>query len=110
MVLSASTSGRGIKVVATASPGTLIHTAHATKLDRIYISVYNSHNATVELFLQWGGTVSPDDEVRQTIKFRSGEELAIAGRLLTGELVVRAYASVANVLVISGEIERATIE
>ena len=110
ILLSGSTSGRGIKIAATATPGTLLHTAHATKTDRIWLSVTNSHSATVEITIQWGGTTSPDDETRQTIKFRSGEELLIAGRLLTGGLVVRAFASVADKLIISGEVERITSE
>lgn len=110
LVLSGSTSGKGIKIVETASPGTLIHTAHATKLDRIFLSVYNSHTAAVVLTIQWGGTTSPEDDTKETINPKLGEILVIAGRLLTGGLVVRAHASVANVLVISGEVERATLE
>ena len=35
--LSGSTNGRLIKVVATATAGTLIHTAHATSLDKLFL-------------------------------------------------------------------------
>lgn len=108
-LLSGCTSGQAIKITTTASPGNTIHTAHATKTDRIYLSVYNSHSATVELFIQWGNTTS-GEEIRQTIKFRAGLELVVAGLPLTGGLVVKAYASIADKLLIFGEVERAALE
>jgi hypothetical protein len=109
-LLSGSAEGLGIKVAATSSPGTTLHTTSATKLERIWLSVYNSHTATVVLTIQWGGTTSPDHDIKQTINFRSGEILVVAGRLLTGARVIKAYASVADVLIISGEVEQVTIE
>ena len=110
LLLSGSTSGKAIKIAATASPGDLIHTAHATKLDKIFLSVYNSHTSSVVLTLQWGGTATPDDDIKETINFKSGEILVVAGRYLTGGLLVRAYVSVTNVLTIFGEVERVTLE
>lgn len=108
-ILSASTNGLSIKVAATSSPGTTIHTAHATSLDRIWLSVYNGHTDPVELTIQFGGTSSPDNDIKETIPAKSGEILVVAGRLLTNSLVVRAYAGTTNVLTISGEVERATV-
>ena len=35
--LSGGTDGKNIKVAATATAGTLLHTAHATALDRVWL-------------------------------------------------------------------------
>ena len=110
--LSGSTDGRGIKIAATSTPGTLLHTAvsGAGKLDRIYLHIYNSHTAGVAVTIQWGGTTSPDDEVKETIPFRSGLILVMPGLILRNGLELRAFAGTTNVLVAHGEVERATVE
>jgi hypothetical protein len=61
--LSASTDGRGIKVAATASPGTLIHTAldsiGAIEWDEIWLRATNTSGSPVQLTVQFGGTEQP---------------------------------------------------
>jgi hypothetical protein len=61
--LSGSTNGRQIKVVATASAGTLIHTAHATALDEIWLYAVNDTATDRLLTIQWGGTTATDDDI-----------------------------------------------
>ena len=114
--LSGSTDGRGIKVAATATAGTLLHTgsATATTYDEIWIDVYNSHSAAVDLTLEWGGVTDPDDLIRQTIPLAAGGSYigtvpVVEGKVLKGNatpLVVRAFASSANKIIAFGYVNR----
>jgi len=106
--LSGSTDGKGIKVVQTGTAGTTIHTAHATDLDEIWIYVFNSHTADVVLTLEWGGVSAPDDNIVANISFKEGLFLVVPGLLLTNSLVLKAFASIANVLTIHGFVNRIT--
>lgn len=102
--LSGSTNGKGIKVVATATLGTTIHTAVAgtSSLDEVYLYAYNGHTADVVLTLEWGEATVPDGNIIVTIPFKQGRFLIVDGRLLNNSLVITAFASVANVIVIDG--------
>jgi hypothetical protein len=102
--LSGSTDGRGIKVVATASSGTTIHTAttSTTDCDVVTIYAYNSSASAVNLTLQWGGTTSVDDDIKLSIPATSGLTLVVPDMVLRNSLVVRAYAGTANVITLHG--------
>ncbi len=102
--LSGSTNGKLIKVVATATPGTLIHTAVSgtTDLDEIWIYAVNTSNAKVNLTIEWGGVVSPDDLIEVGIQGGEGFVLVIPGAVLNNGKAIRAFASVANVINILG--------
>jgi hypothetical protein len=105
--LSGSTNGRQIKVVATASAGTLIHTAHATALDEIWLYAVNDTATDRLLTIQWGGTTATDDDIEFTVKAQNGLYLIVPGLLLTGGTIVRAYcAAAANAIQISGYVNR----
>lgn len=103
-LLSNSTNGKGIKVVAVATPGTAIHTAvnSTTALDEIWIYAFNSHTADVVLTIEWGEATAPDGNDVITIPSQAGRYLVIDGRLLNNNLIVKAFASVANVIIIDG--------
>lgn len=104
-VLSGSTNGRPIKVAATATAGTLIHTAHASALDEITLYATNTTTVDVPLTLEHGGVTSPDDLLKQTIP--AGETVLVApGLPLTGGVVLRAFAGTANVLNVVGYVNR----
>ena len=106
-ILSGSTNGRQIKVAATASAGTLIHTAHATALDEIWLYAVNDTATDRLLTIQWGGTTATDDDIEFTVKAQNGLYLIVPGLLLTGGTVVRAYcAAAANAIQISGYVNR----
>ena len=109
LLLSGSTNGLAILVAATVTPGDLIHTAHATAFDEIVIYAYNHHTATVGLTLEWGGT-GTGQLIKRTITFQTGASLEIPGFVLTGSLVVRAFASVASKVSIYGHVLRATTQ
>lgn len=106
--LSGGTTGKNIKVVATATAGTLIHTAHATSIDELWLWCANTDSADRKLTIEYGGVASPDDLVEVTIPFEDGPYLIIPGWTLTNSLVVRAFAATANVLVINGFVNRIT--
>lgn len=106
--LSGSTNGRNIEVAATATPGTLIHTATSTsgELDEIYIYATNTSSSDVKLTIEYGGTTSTDDLIEKTIPAEDGLRLVIPGLLLDGGVVVRAFAATTNVININGYVNR----
>jgi hypothetical protein len=105
--LSGSTDGKAIKVVQTATAGTTIHTAHATALDEIWLYAHNSSSGTVKLTLEFGGTGAPDDHIEINIGMEgTGLVLVSPGLLLTNSLVVKAFAATANVVTITGYVNR----
>lgn len=105
-LLSGSTNGRGVKVAATATPGTVIHTAHATSLDEVWLWCVNSDSSARKLTVEFGGTTSPDDLIEVSIPPESGLVLVSPGLTVTGGVVVRAFAATANVLVVTGYVNR----
>lgn len=107
---SASSDGRGVKVAATASPGTLIHTAlvnqAATEWDEVFIKAINTSGSPVKLTIEWGGTTAPDDLIEVTIPAESGLIEVVPGHVLQNGREVRAFAATADVLVLHGFINR----
>jgi hypothetical protein len=108
--LSGGTDGKPIKVVQTASTGTTIHTAHATALDEIWLWVTNTSGSAVTLTIEWGGVTSPDCLMvaAYSIPANSGMVQVVPGILLTNAILVTAFASSANVLLINGYVNRIT--
>lgn len=102
--LSGSTNGKGIKVVATATAGTTIHTAVSgtTSFDEVWLYAYNGHTADVVLTIEWGEATVPDGNIVLTIPLKQGRFLVADGRLINNSLVIRAFAATANVIVIDG--------
>ena len=104
--LSGSTDGKNIKVVATATAGTLLHTAHATDLDEIYLYARVIAGTARLLTIEWGGVATPDDITEQTIESDVGWVPVVEGFLLTGGLVVRGFGAAANEICIQGYVLR----
>lgn len=103
--LSASTNGRGIKVAATATAGTAVHTAHATALDEVTLYATNTDSVDRVLTIEWGGVTSPDDLIKMTIP--AGETvLVVPGLIVTGSVAVAAFAAAANVINVFGYVNR----
>lgn len=106
-ILSGSTDGKWIKVVATATAGTTIHTwpTDTATFHEVWLYAYNTSTSAVKLTIEFGWTTSPDDTVEVTIPPEAGAYLVIPWRLLKGNatpLVVRAFAASANVVIING--------
>ena len=106
--LSGSTDGRMVKVAATGTPGTTIHTAHATDLDEIWLYAVNSDATARKLTIEFGGTTSPDDTIEITIQPEAGLAVVVPGLILTNSTVVRAFAASANLVLIGGFVNRIT--
>ena len=108
--LSGSTNGRQIKVGATATPGTLIHTAVSgtTDYDEVWLYVTNNDATDVDLTIEFGGVSSPDDLIQMSIPSKSGLYQIIPGWVLQNGLIVRAFAGTTNVLTIGGFVNRIT--
>jgi hypothetical protein len=108
--LSASSDGRGITVAATATPGTLVHTAlnsvAGAEFDEVFIRAVNSSASAVKLTLEWGGTGAPGDQVEITIPPEAGFTEVIPGHVLQNGREVRAFAATANVIVLHGFVNR----
>ena len=108
--LSGSTNGRGIKIAATATAGTLVHTAtsSATDCDVITLYAHNSSGSAVNLTIEWGGVSSPDDLIILSIPAQTGLTLILPDMVLRNSLVVRAFAGTTNVIMIHGFVNRVT--
>ncbi len=112
-ILSGSTDGKGIKVVATATLGTTIHTGSSTAADlhEIYIYAQNSSASPVKLTIEWGGAGAPDDLIEITLSGEAGLQLIAPGLLIKGNatpLVVTAFAGSANVIILHGFVNTIT--
>jgi ABC-type nitrate/sulfonate/bicarbonate transport system substrate-binding protein len=107
-LLSGSTSGKPIPVAATATPGTLLHTAVAGGYDEIYLYVANVTGAAVTITVEWGGTSDPADLICKSVSVpaNSGPTELVKGIVLNGGLVVRAFSSTANACNITGFVSR----
>lgn len=102
---SGSADGKPIKITAAATPGTTFHAAHATALDEIYMYLSNTDTVDRSVTVEFGGTLDPDNHLVFIVP--AGETmLAIAGIPLTNSLSVAAFADAANVVTMSGYVNR----
>lgn len=111
----AGTTGTGlaIKVAATATAGTAIHTASATAttIDEIWLYAVNTSTSAVKLTIEWGEATAPDGNIELTVAAESGLVLVSPGLLLQGNAsakVVKAFAATTNVITIHGYVNRIT--
>lgn len=108
--LSGSTDGKPIPVVATATPGTLIHTALSgtTGFDELYLWVSNVTGSAATLTLEWGGVTDPGNHLCKAVSIaaNSGPTLIAAGNVLNNGAVVRALSGTASALNIAGYVNR----
>jgi hypothetical protein len=108
-LLSGSTNGKAIKVVQTATAGTTIHTAVSgtSSLDEIWLYAHNSSASAVKLTLEWGEEAAPDGNIEINIGAEgTGLVLVAPGLLLQNSLVVKAFAGTANVVTLTGYVNR----
>ena len=110
LLLSGSTNGKPIPVAATATPGTLVHTALAGSggFDEVYLWVSNVTAATVTLTLEWGGVTDPGNHMvkSMSVPANSPPLAIVTGQVLNNGLVVGAFSNVASALNITGYINR----
>jgi hypothetical protein len=108
-LLSGSTNGKAIKVAATSTAGTTIHTAVSgtSSLDEVWLYAHNSSAGTVKLTLEWGEASAPDGNIEINIGAEgTGLVLIAPGILLQNSLVIKAFAATTNVVTITGYVNR----
>ena len=103
-LLSWSVDGKAIKVVATATAGTLIHTwpTNTSVLQEIWIWAQNNHTADVVLTIEWWDA-NTDNNIIKTIPFKAGEQMIIPWFIIRWNatpLTVKAFAATTNVIMI----------
>jgi len=105
-LLTASTDGKPIKIVQTASPGDTIHTAiagiTAGTYDEVWIWAFNSSTANVVLTVEFGSTTAPDHNIKVTVPYQEGLFPVVPGLILQNAKIVKAFAAAANVITMSG--------
>lgn len=112
--LSGSTDGRGIKVAATGTPGTAIHTpvagTTAGTFDEIWLYAYNGDTVSRILTIEFGGTGVPDDNIVVGLASKTGLMLVVPGLILQNSTnaYVKAFADAANVVTIYGFVNSIT--
>jgi hypothetical protein len=97
------TDGVGISVTATATPGTDIHTAHATAIDEVWLWAYNNSASDVVLTIEWGAAA---EDIVLTIPGQSGLVPVIPGIPLSDSELVEAFAGTTAVIGIIGFVNR----
>lgn len=110
--LSGSTDGMGIKVAATSSTGTTIHTAvsgtTAGTFDEVWLWAFNSDTADIVLTIEFGDTTAPDHNIVVTIPYKAGLVPVAPGLILQNGKVVTAFAGTANKVTLSGFVNAIT--
>ena len=108
--LSGSTNGKAIKVVATATLGTTIHTAvtGTADIDEIFLYAVNTDTTNRKLTIEWGEATAPDGNIEFTVPAESGLYLIAPGLLLQNGLTVTAFCATASVVTIHGWVNRIT--
>ena len=109
-LLSGGTNGKNIKVAATATAGTTIHTAVSgtSNKDEIWLYACNTDSTDRKLTIEYCGATAPDELTEITITAEAGWVLVCPGLLLQNGLVVKAFAAAANVVNINGFVNRIT--
>jgi hypothetical protein len=104
--LSGSTNGRPIPVAATATPGTLIHTAvaGASAFDEVYIYASNVTGAAATLTLEFGGVGDPGDHLTKgySIAANSGPIPIATGQRVQGGVPIRAFSATGSAINVTG--------
>ena len=110
--LSESTDGKAIKIAATSTAGTAIHTAvagtTAGTFDEIWLWAFNSHTADVVLTIEFGGADAPDQNIVVNIPHKAGLVPVVPGFILQNEATVKAFAGTTNVITITGFVNAIT--
>jgi len=106
--LSGSTNGKQIAVAATAiGSGTTIHTAVSgtSSWDEVWLFASNISTSSVALTLGWGET-GDSGLTKIDLPPNQGKILVVAGEIIQNSLVIKAAAGTANVVNISGFVNR----
>ena len=104
--LSGVADGLAVKVAATSSTGTTIHTAvsgtTAGSFSEVWLWATNTSSAAVQLTIEWGTTTADDGNIIVTVPPKEGLMQVIPGLILHNSKVVTAFAGTTNVICLHG--------
>lgn len=105
--LSGSTNGRGINVAATATAGTLVHTAQSgtSGKDEVWLYAVNTSGSAVKLTIEYGSAGSSDN-IEITLAAEAGLTLIVPGLIANNAIEIRAFAATGDVISIHGFVNR----
>jgi hypothetical protein len=110
--LSGSTDGKPVLVVAITTAGTTVHTAVAGTTPGTFAETwlwpYNGNTSAVVLTIEFGGADVPDQNIVLTLAAQAGLVPILPGLILQNGMVVKAFASVANKVTLSGFVNAIT--
>lgn len=110
ILLSGSANGRPIPVAATATPGTLVHTAIAATngSDEVYVWASNVTASPATLTIEFGGAAAPGDHIVHEVSIPANSEpIPIAmGQNVNGGVAVRAFSGTAGAINLTGFVNR----
>ncbi len=105
VIPSGSTSGAPVKIAASATPGTLFHTADASKLDEVTLYLTNTDTVAHTVTIEFGDATAPDHNINIQVAAKD-TTCAIPGVPLTGGLTVKVFADAANKVNMVGFVNR----
>lgn len=109
-LLSGSTDGKPIPVAATATPGTLLHTAIAstTGFDEVYLWASNVTGSAATLTIEWGGVTDPGSHFVKALSVpANSQSVPIAtGQRVNNGMVIRAFSGTGSAINIVGNVNR----
>ena len=104
--LSGAADGLAVKVAATSSTGTTIHTAvsgtTAGSFSEVFLWATNTSTAAVQLTIEWGTTTAADGNIIVTVPPKEGLMAVVPGLILHNSKVVTAFAAQADVILLAG--------
>tara|TARA_Y100000004_G_scaffold172203_1_gene208822 strand:+ start:1254 stop:1610 length:357 start_codon:yes stop_codon:yes gene_type:complete len=104
--LSGAADGLAVKVAATSSTGTTIHTAvsgtTAGSFSEVFLWATNTSTAAVQLTIEWGTTTAADGNIIVTVPPKEGLMAVVPGLILHNSKVVTAFAAQADVILLVG--------
>ena len=104
--LSGAADGLAVKVAATASTGTTIHTAvsgtTAGSFSEIFLWATNTSSAAVQLTIEWGTTTAADGNIIVTVPPKEGLMVVVPGLILHNAKIVTAFAGTGDVILLAG--------
>ena len=107
-VLSGSTNNKPVPVAAvTLASATTIHTT-GSGIDEVYIWATNTSQSPAWVTLLWGDVTDPASVIAQKVQIQPNEppKKLLDGVSLNGTLILKAYASVASVINLTGYANR----
>ena len=107
VALSGASDGLNNKIASIlAGAGDVVHTAHASALDEVWLYACNTSTSDVKLTIEWGATSDDERLTEITITAEAGGVLVIPGLLIANSLVVKAFAATTNVINVNGYVNR----